>query len=69
MKFLDEPRERPQLLQWLERENLPWTGLDAPDRDAEVRRQRASVAAPASSPIPEERQELEAILPFLDALG
>ena len=69
MQFLDEPRARLQLLQWLEQENFPWTGLDAPDRDAAVRRQRASPAAPASSPIQDERQELEAILPFLDALG
>ena len=69
VKFLDEPRALPQLLQWLERENLPWTGLDAPDSDAAVRRQQASPAAPASSPIQDERQELEAILPFLDAIG
>ena len=69
MKFIVEPRELPQLLQWLERGNFPWTGLDAPDSDAAVRRQRASEAAPAYSPIQDERQELEAILPFLDAMG
>ena len=69
MKFLAEPRELPQLLQWLEQENFPWTGLDAPDSDAAVRRQGAAVAGPPSSAVQDERQELETILPLLDAMG
>lgn len=69
IKFLDEPGELRQLFQWLEQENFPWTGLDAPESGATVRRQQASQAASASSPIQDERQELEAILPFLDAMG
>ena len=69
MKFLDEPPELSQLLQWLEQDNFPWTGLDDPESDAAVRHEQASQAAPASAPIQHERQELEAILPFLDAIG
>lgn len=69
MKFLDDPPELAQLLGWLEREHLPWTGLDAPDGAGGAPSQGTSQTLPAPSAVQDERQELETILPFLDSMG
>ena len=69
VQFLGEPRGLPQLLLWLERENVPWTGQDTPEGYSALRAPQASEAVPASSALREERRELEAILPLLDAMG
>ena len=69
MKFLGAMAELAPLLQWLDRENVPWTGLETPDS---VHAIPALVTAPAglpSSKIENRDAELEAILPFLEAMG
>lgn len=69
MEFFGEPGELSQLLQWLDRENVPWTGLDPPRNAHAVRPLVASKSDPASSETKEINQELEAVLPFLEAMG
>ena len=69
MQFLEEPQELLQLLRWLERENAPWTGLDIPQGDNLLRSPQPCEMAFASATTQNERQELEAILPLLDAMG
>jgi len=67
IRFAGEPAEIGPLLEWLSRENIPWTGLDSLDSDA-------ALASPnsrrhADAPEPATDQELESILPFLEAMG
>jgi len=69
IQFLGEVRGMPQLLLWLERENVPWAGQDTPEGCSLLQSPQASEAGPASSALQEEREELEAILPLLDAMG
>ncbi len=69
MKFLGEPAELIHLLQWLSRENIPWTGLDSLDADKAALLLAASSDEKAPFGTPAANQELEAILPFLEAMG
>ena len=69
MKFLGEPAELIHLLQWLSRENVPWTGLDSLDADKAALLLAASSDEKPSFGTPAANQELEAILPFLEAMG
>lgn len=69
MKFLGEMAELAQLLQWLDRENVPWTGLDSADNGSGGWAAIPGLVGPGS---PEEKAtdpELEAVLPFLEAMG
>jgi hypothetical protein len=69
IRFAREPQEIGVLLEWLSRENIPWTGVDSLDVDdaavtlSNARRGEGTGQAPAAD------QELESILPFLEAMG
>ena len=69
MKFVEEATELALLLQWLDQENIPWTGLDEPDGDRANRMTLPGTADLASSRINRPNPELEAILPFVEAMG
>jgi len=69
IKFSGEMAELAQLLQWLDRENVPWTGLDSADNGPGGWAAIPGLMGPGS---PEEKAtdaELEAVLPFLEAMG
>ena len=69
VKFLRELPGIIQLLGWLSRENVPWTGLDTLQSEQVI---LSLVPAPPEQTSPSaqaERQELEAILPFIEAMG
>jgi len=70
MKFLGEMTELGWLLQWLDQENVPWTGADCPDGGSVSGKASPGLSGPAA---PEDGQaadpELDAVLPFLEAMG
>ena len=65
VRFLREPDGMMHLLQWLSQENVPWTGLDTLHSLSLV------PAKPEQSPLraQDETHALEAILPFIEAMG
>ena len=69
IRFLREPDGMIRLLQWLSQENVPWTGLDT--LHSEQVTLSLLPATPEQSPAraQTERRELEAILPFIEAMG
>ena len=69
MKFLGAMAELAPLLQWLDRENVPWTGLETPDSVHAIPALVTATAALTSSEIENPDAELEAILPFVEAMG
>ena len=69
MKFLEEMAELAPLLQWLDRENIPWTGLDSPDSGSAVGAAIPGLGGLASPEGKATDPELEDVLPFLDAMG
>ena len=69
IRFLRDPAGLLQLLQWLSLENAPWTGLDTIDSDQVTLSLFPVTAQQPSSRAQAERNELEAILPFLEAIG
>jgi hypothetical protein len=68
IKFLGEPDRMTHLLQWLRQENVPWTGLDTLHSDQAVLSLPAATE-PLAQPEQAEQRELEAILPFIEAMG
>jgi hypothetical protein len=69
VKFLGEPDGLFQLLRWLSLENVPWTGLDTLHSDQVI---VSLVPAAPEQPLSDaqaEHQELEEILPFIEAMG
>ena len=68
IKFLGESDTMAQLLQWLRQENVPWTGLDTIHSDQTVLSLQAA-PEPPPQPVQAEQRELEAILPFIEAMG
>jgi hypothetical protein len=69
IKFLGEMAELARLLQWFERENVPWTGLDSPDSGSGARTATPGLGDLASAEGKATDPELDAVLPFLDAMG
>jgi hypothetical protein len=69
MKFLGETAELARLLQWFDRENVPWTGLDSPDSGSGARTATPGLGDLASAEGKATDPELDAVLPFLDAMG
>jgi hypothetical protein len=69
VKFLTEPAGMAQLLQWLSQENIPWTGLDSLESTASGFPLRSSSDKHGVHNAPSATQELEAILPFIEAMG
>lgn len=69
VKFVREPAGLIQLLQWLCQENVPWTGLDTLHSGQVVSSLVPATAEQQPYESQEERRELEAILPFIDAMG
>jgi hypothetical protein len=67
LKFVTEPAEMTQLLHWLLRENVPWTGLDSQDATPPGLSAAASYDENRNSPAA--NQDLDAILPFIEAMG
>jgi hypothetical protein len=68
IKFVREPDEILQLLEWLGRENIPWTGLDSLEADRALPSPHCQPEANGSGSATA-KQELENILPFLEAIG
>ena len=69
IKFFGEPDGLTQLLQWLSLENVPWTGLDTLDSDQLTLSPAPATPEQSPSRAQTERRELEAILPFIEAMG
>ena len=69
VKFLKESPGIVQLLGWLSQENFPWTGLDTLRTNQETLSLIPAKTGQAADKPQEEANELEDILPFLDAMG
>ena len=69
IRFLREPAGLIQLLQWLAQENVPWTGLDTLHSDQVILSLVPAAPEQPPSPAQSEHHELEAILPFIEAMG
>ena len=69
VQFCEEPPALPQLLLWLERENVPWVSLDTHANAGWGLEQKTAPPASPSSQSRDEKKELEEIQPFLDSLG
>ena len=69
IRFLREPAGLIQLLQWLAQENVPWTGLDTLHSDQVILSLVPATPEQSPSRAQSERHELEAILPFIEAMG
>ena len=69
VKFLRELPGLIQLLGWLSRENVPWTGLDTLQSDQVILSLVPASPEQAPPSAQAERQELEDILPFIEAMG
>lgn len=69
VKFLSEPADMMQLLQWLSQENVPWTGVDTLRSDQVTLSPMPAQGEHAASRGTTADPELENILPFIDAMG
>ena len=69
IKFLSEPDGLIQLLEWLSLENVPWTGVDTLHSDQLILSLVPATPEQSPSRAQAEHQELEAILPFIEAMG
>ena len=69
IRFLREPDGMILLLQWLSQENVPWTGLDTLHSDQIILSLVPATPEQAPSEAQTEQHELEAILPFIEAMG
>ena len=69
IRFLREPAGLIQLLQWLAQENVPWTGLDTLHSYQVILSLVPATPEQPPSPAQSEHHELEAILPFIEAMG
>ena len=69
VKFLGEMAELAPLLQWLDQENVPWTGLETLDGVHAIPAPVTATADLTSPEIENPDAELEAILPFVEAMG
>jgi len=69
VKLLRESEGMIHLLQWLGRENVPWTGLDTLHSEQAILSLVPAPPEQSPSGAQAERNELEALLPFIEAMG
>ncbi|MBI4463348.1 MAG: hypothetical protein HY647_01470 [Acidobacteria bacterium] len=70
LRFGGEPPGLNELLEWLEGENYPWTGLDTPVCGCpEESQQDGHSSLSTSAKTREEENEMAAILAYLEGLG
>ena len=69
VKFLQESPGIIQLLGWLSQENVPWTGLDTLQTDHVTLSLISAKAEQTPTQPQDEVRELDAILPFIEAIG
>ena len=69
VKFLKKSPGIVQLLGWLSQENIPWTGMDTAELDQETLSLIPAKGVQAPIHPQDEAAELDAILPFIEAMG